>query len=203
MTWRAISAGPYVVVAPVNVPAAEGAFPGLYMSSPPPACPWVGGGGLLLQTTWGAGEAIVHVDVGTGDVTRLTPPPAANEGTWAGAAPAGAAREGGGGSWTLLDVCDGVVAAASSTPMSPPRVHVAWVGDGGGGGGGGGVGGGGGGLSPALLGPGRWVPVQSDYRGAAAAPALRAIEGLEYHVTTVLREGDGEVEVGRCTSNLC
>ena len=59
------------------------------------------------------------------------------------------------------------------------------------GGGGGGVGGGR--LSPALLGPGHWVPVQSDYRGAAAVPALRAIEGLEYHVTTVLREGDGEV----------
>jgi len=75
------------------------------------------------------------VDIGTGDVTRLTPPPAANEGTWAGAAaaaaaavPGGAAPEGGGGSWTLLDVCDGVVAAASSTPTSPPRVHVAWVG---------------------------------------------------------------------------
>ena len=60
---------------------ARGAFPGLYASAPLAADPWLGNDALVLQTTWGAGEAIVRVDVPTGEVTRLTPPAAEGEGT--------------------------------------------------------------------------------------------------------------------------
>ena len=180
----AAAASSRVVVPAVDAPATEGAFPGLYMFSPPPAEPWIksGGGessdGLLLQSTWGAGEAIVHVNVETGRVTRVTPPAAAGEGTWVGAGDDGS---GGGGSWGLLDVRDGVVAAMHSTPASTPRVHVAWVRDDGGEADGGGV----------ALSHGGWTPVQSSYKGAAAAPAMSAIANLEYHVTTVLRDEEG------------
>ena len=60
---------------------ARGAFPGLYASAPLAADPWLGNDALVLQTTWGAGEAIVRVDVPTGEVTRLTPPRRRGRGT--------------------------------------------------------------------------------------------------------------------------
>ena len=98
------------VVPVVEVPARPGGFPGLYVSSPPPDDPWLPDScTMVLQTTWGAGEAIVEVDVETGEVRRLTPP----------------ARDGG-GSWTLCDARDGVVAAVRSDPGSIPTVRIAW-----------------------------------------------------------------------------
>ena len=187
--WSAATGGPknpakpsHVVVPTVHQPEREGAFPGLYIFGPPPASPWVGPRGLVLQSTWEAGEAVVHVDVETGEVTRLTPPAAKGAGEWAGEEedlPWTAAAKGGGGSWTLLDVCDGVVAAAHSDPATPPRVHVAWV-----------LGREEGVTGGVTLRPGGWTPVRSDYRAAVAAPAVAALANLEYHVTTVLRAGD-------------
>ena len=98
------------VVPVVEAPAKPGGFPGLYVSSPPPDDPWLPDSRVMvLQTTWGAGEAIVEVDVETGKVRRLTPP----------------ARDGG-GSWTLCDARDGVVAAVRSDPGSIPAVRIAW-----------------------------------------------------------------------------
>ena len=98
------------IVPVVEAPARPGGFPGLYISSPPPDDPWLPDGcTMVLQTTWGAGEAIVEVDVETGEVRRLTPP----------------ARDGG-GSWTLCDARDGVVVAVRSDPGSIPGVRIAW-----------------------------------------------------------------------------
>ncbi len=98
----------------VDAPERPGGFPGLYISSPPPDDPWLrrhrsDAPRMVLQTTWGAGEAIVTVDVTTGAVTRMTPPPGD-----------------GGGSWTLCDAKDGVVAAIRSDPGSIPSVRIAW-----------------------------------------------------------------------------
>ena len=125
--------------------SARGAFPGLYASAPLAADPWLGNDALVLQTTWGAGEAIVRVDVPTGEVTRLTPPAAEGEGDWIGGAytpgsplgdaranaerdDAGCVRDEPGGSWTLADVKRGVVAAVRSDPGSPPEARVCRVG---------------------------------------------------------------------------
>jgi acylaminoacyl-peptidase len=189
----AAAAATRVVVAAVDAPASDGAFPGLYMFSPPPPDPWIDGG-LLLQTTWGAGEAIVHVDIATGEVSRITPPAAAGEGTWVGDEGTEGGEKtggGGGGSWGLLDVRDGVVAAIHSDPASLPRVHVAWLQ--------GGAKDGGSAAGAVALSPGGWVPVQSSYKGAAAAPAMKAIATLEYHVTTVLRDDSGAATVQSIT----
>ena len=68
------------IVPVVDAPERPGGFPGLYVSSPPPDDPWLlpdsnSRSGMVLQTTWGAGEAIVEVDVTTGTVRRMTPAP--------------------------------------------------------------------------------------------------------------------------------
>lgn len=102
------------IVPVVDAPERPGGFPGLYVSSPPPDDPWLlpdsnSRSRMVLQTTWGAGEAIVEVDVTTGTVRRMTPAPSD-----------------GGGSWTLCDAKDGVVAAIRSDPGSIPSVRIAW-----------------------------------------------------------------------------
>ena len=68
----------------VDAPATHGAFPGLFAASPLVRDPWLNDAELAMQTTWGAGEAVVAVDAETGRVTRLTPPPAPGEGPWLG-----------------------------------------------------------------------------------------------------------------------
>lgn len=121
----------------------RGAFPGLYASAPLVADPWLGNDALLLQTTWGAGEAIISVNVNSGEVTRLTPPAAEGEGDWIGGI---GLRKGDeekdetkekrnpgvlepGGSWALADVKRGVVVAVRSDPGSPPEARVCFVGE--------------------------------------------------------------------------
>jgi hypothetical protein len=121
----------------------RGAFPGLYASAPLVADPWLGNDALVVQTTWGAGEAIVRVDVNSGEVTRLTPPAAEGEGDWIGGS---GSRKGDeekaistnekrkpflepGGSWALADVKRGVVAAVRSDPGSPPEARVCFIGE--------------------------------------------------------------------------
>ena len=171
--------------------SARGAFPGLYASAPLAADPWLGNDALVLQTTWGAGEAIVRVDVPTGEVTRLTPPAAEAEGDWIGGAytpgsprgdaranaerdDAGCVRDEPGGSWTLADVKRGVVAAVRSDPGSPPEARVCRVGgcddrhD-----------------SDSLF--GGWRAVRRAVASPAAREAAAALETLEYFVQDVSR----------------
>ena len=171
--------------------SARGAFPGLYASAPLAADPWLGNDALVLQTTWGAGEAIVRVDVPTGEVTRLTPPAAEAEGDWIGGAytpgsprgdaranaerdDAGCVRDEPGGSWTLADVKRGVVAAVRSDPGSPPEARVCRVGgcddrhD-----------------SDSLF--GGWRAVRRAVASPAAREAAAAMETLEYFVQDVSR----------------
>ena len=170
---------------------ARGAFPGLYASAPLAADPWLGNDALVLQTTWGAGEAIVRVDVPTGEVTRLTPPAAEGEGDWIGGAytpgaplgdaranaerdDAGCVRDKPGGSWTLTDVKRGVVAAVWSDPGSPPEARVCRVGgcdnrhD-----------------ADSLF--GGWRAVTRAVASPAAREAAAALETLEYFVQDVSR----------------
>jgi acylaminoacyl-peptidase len=121
----------------------RGAFPGLYASAPLVADPWLGNDALVVQTTWGAGEAIVRVDVNSGEVTRLTPPAAEGEGDWIGGSGSRKGEEEKaistnekrkpflepGGSWALADVKRGVVAAVRSDPGSPPEARVCFIGE--------------------------------------------------------------------------
>ena len=88
------------VVAAVSAPDSPDGFPGLYCSSWPRQ-PWVSDTHVVLGTTWGSGDAIVTVEVSTGALTRVTPPIAEQ------------------GSWALLDVAMGHIAAAVSTPTTP------------------------------------------------------------------------------------
>ena len=188
MSWSADGPGEERVVVPVvDVPERRGAFPGVYASSPPPAEPWLtredgSGVDMVLQTTWGAGEAIVRVNLETGATSRITPPAAVGEGAWIGDGNPDAENDadverGGGGSWALCDVRDGVVAAIRSSPGSVPEARVAWF------------------RKPLEDEPFRgWTRVKSAYAGAAAKPAMDAIASLEYDVATVSREcvaGDG------------
>ena len=189
VSWSAdgVAGEERVVVPVVDVPERRGAFPGLYVMSPPPAEPWlVSEDGseveMVLQTTWGAGEAIATVNLSTGATTRITPPAAAGEGAWIGEGNPDAENDadvesGGGGSWTLCDVRDGIVAAVRSSPGSVPEARVAWF------------------RKSGDEDPFRgWTRVKSAYAGAAAKPAMDAIASLEYDVVTVSREcvaGDG------------
>ena len=181
------------VVPVVDAPATRGAFPGLFAASPLVRDPWLNDAELAMQTTWGAGEAVVAVDAETGRVTRLTPPPAPGEGPWLGEglARGGVARgkedddeaRGFGGSWQLADVSRGVVCAIRSAPGSVPEARVAWLGDGR--------------VVDARDFEG-WVRVESEYgkrtnaakngeKTILAGAALEAIAGLEYEVRTVSR----------------
>ena len=153
------------VVPVVEAPESAGGFPGLYVSSPPPTNPWLPDGTtMVLQTTWGAGEAIVEVDVETGEVRRLTPP--VNRG---------------GGSWQLCDCVDGVVAAIRSDPGCIPSVHVAWE-----------AGEGDwheNGLNADTKGTGEtciWRPLVSGYTSKLSAPAMDAVANISYNVVEVI-----------------
>ena len=92
-----------------TLPSRPGGFGVVRVSSPPPNDPWLPpdgrsrGARMVLQTTWGAGEAIVEVNVATGTARRMTPAPGD-----------------GGGSWTLCDAKDGVVAAIEATRVRFP-----------------------------------------------------------------------------------
>jgi len=153
------------VVPVVEAPESAGGFPGLYVSSPPPTNPWLPDGTtMVLQTTWGAGEAIVEVDVETGEVRRLTPP--VNQG---------------GGSWQLCDCVDGVVVAIRSDPGCIPSVHVAWE-----------AGEGDwheNGLNADTKGTGEtciWRPLVSGYTSKLSAPAMDAVANISYNVVEVI-----------------
>ena len=179
--------GTRVVVPVVDVPERRGAFPGVYASSPPPAEPWLtredgSGVDMVLQTTWGAGEAIGEPS-GDGERRRESPPAAVGEGAWIGDGNPDAENDadverGGGGSWALCDVRDGVVAAIRSSPGSVPEARVAW-----------------------FRKPLEDEPFRAGGRGVKSAtpapprkPAMDAIASLEYDVATVSREcvaGDG------------
>ena len=156
---------------PHGKPRARGAFPGLYASSPLAADPWLSNDALVLQTTWGAGEAIARVDVRAGSVTRLTPPAAEGEGDWVGR---DENDDEPGGSWALADVKRGVVAAVRSDPGSPPEARVCWVG------------GSDGALSPDARFAG-WHAVTRAIASPAAREAAAALEKLEYFAQDVSR----------------
>jgi acylaminoacyl-peptidase len=164
----------------------RGAFPGLYASAPLVADPWLGNDALVVQTTWGAGEAIVRVDVNSGEVTRLTPPAAEGEGDWIGGL---GSRKGDeekdetnlpkrkpfsepGGSWALADVKRGVVAAVRSDPGSPPEARVCFIGESS--------------LETRASFAG-WHAVTRSVASPAARQAAAALEKLEYFAQDVSR----------------
>ena len=153
-------------------PASRGAFPGVYAFAPLAADPWLGNDALALQTTWGAGEAIVRVDVRDGSVMRLTPPAAEGEGDWVGADENDVSDEPG-GSWALADVKRGVVAAVRSDPGSPPEARVCWVGDGSS-------------VEPDARFAG-WHAVTRAVASPAAREAAAALETIEYFAQDVSR----------------
>lgn len=103
-------AGPLRTVVDTVESPLPGGFPGLYCASLA-RNPWVSDTRLIMATTWGSADAIVSIDLGTGDVTQLTPPVAVS------------------GHWALLDVAHGVALAVNSTPASPPVLHAASVSD--------------------------------------------------------------------------
>jgi acylaminoacyl-peptidase len=91
----------------VDTPASAGAWPGWFTAGPLARAPWVSDTELVVCSTWGSGDALVLVDTSAGRVRRLSPPLDQA------------------GQWQLLDVREGVVAAAASTPAEPPYVAVA------------------------------------------------------------------------------
>ena len=110
MSWNATEGvvGTARCVLPVvPAPARAGEFVGLFMAGQLVRSPWVSDTELLLCSTWGSADVVIHVDTVTGAVRRITPPQAES------------------GHWQLLDAAAGVCVAAVSTPLSPPCLAVA------------------------------------------------------------------------------
>ena len=109
LPWAADgSAGaPRCAVPVVAQPSSAGAFPGLFTAAPLARAPWVSDTQLVMCSTWGSGDALLQLDVSTGEVVRITPPLADA------------------GHWALLDARHGVCAAVVSTPAAPPCLAVA------------------------------------------------------------------------------
>ena len=105
----------------------RGSFPGLYASSPLVVNPWISDDSVVLQSTWGVSEAVLRVDISTGEITRLTPPATEGEGAWIGENNNTDENEKLGGSWILADVKDGIVVAICSSPSTPPEAQVLWL----------------------------------------------------------------------------
>ena len=105
---------PRCVLPVVKAPARAGDFPGFFTAGQLVRSPWVSDVELLLCSTWGCADAILHLDTATGAVRRITPPLQADS-----------------GHWQLLDAGGGVCVATVSTPLSPPCLAIAeaptWV----------------------------------------------------------------------------
>lgn len=107
LSWRdaaaAMSGGmvppPRTVVDTVWNPASPEDFPGLYCASLPDQPFLPGSSTLVLTTQWRSLAAVVALDVGSGQVSRVTP---AN-----------------GASWSLLAMSNGWVVASESRPSQP------------------------------------------------------------------------------------
>ena len=105
---RPASGGSARCVLPVvQRPTSAGAFPGLFPAAPLLRAPWLPDGRCVLASCWGAGDAIIAIDLASGAVERLS-----------SAAP---------GHWALLDVAAGCVAAAHSTPSTPAQLAVLYA----------------------------------------------------------------------------
>jgi acylaminoacyl-peptidase len=109
LSWSAagVAGEPRCVLPVVAAPKQAGDFVGLFMAGQLVRSPWVSDTELLLCTTWGSADAVIHVDTATGAVRRITPPQAEA------------------GHWQLLDAAPGVCVAVVSTPQSPPCLAVA------------------------------------------------------------------------------
>eukprot|EP00898_Chlorokybus_atmophyticus_P007404 jgi/Chlat1/7665/Chrsp64S00560 len=94
------------IIAVVDKPSSPSAFPGLYCYKLP-RNPWCDASTIALTTTWGSQDAIIAVDLASGQVRRVTP-----DGPSAG-------------SWQLLDVNRGLAIASNSTPAKPATLHCA------------------------------------------------------------------------------
>lgn len=89
----AAAAAPVPLIPVVGAAASRGGFPGLYPAGQLARNPWLADGRLVMLSTWGAGEAIIAVDVLSADkggaerVERLTPAPADGGGQWCASLP--------------------------------------------------------------------------------------------------------------------
>jgi acylaminoacyl-peptidase len=93
------------VVPVVPGPVASDQFPGLYCTSLTEQ-PFLDSSTLVLTTQWRSQTAIVTVDLASGAVTPITPLGPQH------------------GSWTLLGLQDGLLAASHSAAQAPPQLRL-------------------------------------------------------------------------------